>query len=1150
MTTKDDFGGRIRLGEFELDLDSGDLHPVETGNRQQKTLLKQQPLDVLRMLIASHGKIVTREAIQKRLWPNDTIVDFDHSINVAIRILRQALGDSAQTPRYIETVARRGYRLCASIEWLQTAEVARPKSAAQSSFPGLGNLTGIKVSHYRVLEVIGGGGMGMIYKAEDLKLGRRVALKFLPEELANDSLALQRFEREAQSASALNHPNICTIHGFDEYEGRPFIVMELLEGESLLEKLNAAQNHRLPLPTVLEVAVQVSDGLQAAHEKGIIHRDIKPANIFLTQQGIAKILDFGLAKPAALEERKEPAARFDAAAVSDGKTSENAALGLTKASTIIGTARYMSPEQIRKETLDTRTDLFSFGLVLFEIATGQHAFVGETHAALQDAILSHRTPSLRDSIPSAPRGLDRVIARALEKDRERRYQSASEMRLALDRVRQEMNPRRRYIRRLLRYTALVFIATSLAWVYWSYRNQVTLSPTDTLVLADVTDRTSDPVLGEALTAANQIGMEQTPYLNILTPDKVIGNVMQLGLRPDAIVTPEVAKQICLRTNSKIVVATSVIDAGNRFEIELTATDCRGGKTFANVRQGAGKREELVHALGLAAGRLRRKLGESSASIAEYNQPLDIATSSSPEALQLLAQGYKHLLAARDILGAQSVLQQAIELDPDFALAYSALGAVYQSTLQFDQASAAEEKAYALRGRMTVADRFQAETGYFDIATRELDKSAKSYSQWLALFPHNLIARFNYPFPLFSSSLAILSLLRALPHYLLRLYRSRLSHAHPSHPPLSFPTHSLPSSLHWLALFPHNLIARFNYAYCLNRIGRPDEAAAYLRDVARNVPFGFPYDSLMESYIDADHLNEAKITFDEAEAHKFDTTTLRDHRALLAFLQRDNVGLESQWKWAAQSPQNELVLLGKTETFMYLGQLHAARRSFDETMMRLKAHPSGENFNVSYATLAMDEGSLGNADEARRNAANALAGRRGEASDIGPALALALVGDLDRAQKLADSINQRFPRATLIQNYELPAVRAAMQLSANNPAEAIESLRPALQYDLASPLEFNSLFPAYLRGLAYLRMNDGHKAAVEFQKLLDHPGLVGRDVVGALALLQMARAKKISGDEAGAREYYERFLDLWKDADPDIPIYRKAKAEEDEIKSVH
>ncbi len=1083
MTTKDDFGGRIRLGEFELDLDSGDLHPVETGNRQQKTLLKQQPLDVLRMLIASHGKIVTREAIQKRLWPNDTIVDFDHSINVAIRILRQALGDSAQTPRYIETVARRGYRLCASIEWLQTAEVARPKSAAQSSFPGLGNLTGIKVSHYRVLEVIGGGGMGMIYKAEDLKLGRRVALKFLPEELANDSLALQRFEREAQSASALNHPNICTIHGFDEYEGRPFIVMELLEGESLLEKLNAAQNHRLPLPTVLEVAVQVSDGLQAAHEKGIIHRDIKPANIFLTQQGIAKILDFGLAKPAALEERKEPAARFDAAAVSDGKTSENAALGLTKASTIIGTARYMSPEQIRKETLDTRTDLFSFGLVLFEIATGQHAFVGETHAALQDAILSHRTPSLRDSIPSAPRGLDRVIARALEKDRERRYQSASEMRLALDRVRQEMNPRRRYIRRLLRYTALVFIATSLAWVYWSYRNQVTLSPTDTLVLADVTDRTSDPVLGEALTAANQIGMEQTPYLNILTPDKVIGNVMQLGLRPDAIVTPEVAKQICLRTNSKIVVATSVIDAGNRFEIELTATDCRGGKTFANVRQGAGKREELVHALGLAAARLRRKLGESSASIAEYNQPLDIATSSSPEALQLLAQGYKHLLAARDILGAQSVLQQAIELDPDFALAYSALGAVYQSTLQFDQASAAEEKAYALRGRMTVADRFQAETGYFDIATRELDKSAKSYSQWLALFPHNLIARFNY-------------------------------------------------------------------AYCLNRIGRPDEAAAYLRDVARNVPFGFPYDSLMESYIDADHLNEAKITFDEAEAHKFDTTTLRDHRALLAFLQRDNVGLESQWKWAAQSPQNELVLLGKTETFMYLGQLHAARRSFDETMMRLKAHPSGENFNVSYATLAMDEGSLGNADEARRNAANALAGRRGEASDIGPALALALVGDLDRAQKLADSINQRFPRATLIQNYELPAVRAAMQLSANNPAEAIESLRPALQYDLASPLEFNSLFPAYLRGLAYLRMNDGHKAAVEFQKLLDHPGLVGRDVVGALALLQMARAKKISGDEAGAREYYERFLDLWKDADPDIPIYRKAKAEEDEIKSVH
>ncbi len=1045
------------------------------------------------MLIASRGKIVTREAIKKQLWPNDTIVDFDHSINVAIRILRQALGDSADNPQYIETLARRGYRLRTPVEWLQTTVGAiRPRVAVQGSFPGLAGLVGRKVSHYRVLEVIGGGGMGMIYKAEDLKLGRRVALKFLPEELAADSLSLRRFEREAQSASALSHPNICTIHGIEDDEGRPFIVMELLEGKSLRESLNAAEGHRLSLPLVLEVATQISDGLQAAHDKGIIHRDIKPANIFLTKQGVAKILDFGLAKPTASEGKGEASAEILAvvstaqpSAVSarlNQSASQEAGQGLTTTGVAIGTAAYMSPEQIRKEPLDPRTDLFSFGLVIFEMASGSQPFVGETQVALHDAILSQPTPSARDRNPSVPRALDAVITKALEKDRARRYQSASEMRSDLDRVRQGMNPRRRHVRRVLLYAALSLVASSAAWIYWNYRNRVTLSPSDTLVLADVSNHTSDTVLGEALTVGLHDALEQTPYLNILAPDKVIGNLVQSGLHPNETITSQIARQICLRTNSKMLVTSSIADAGNRFQVELAAIRCQNGETVARVRQAVGTRADVVHALGVAAVQLRRKLGEPSASMAQYNQPLEVATSSSPEALQLLAEGYKHLIVG-DFNTAKSLYQQAVDLDPNFGLAYFALGAAYQSTLQLDQAAAAEQKAYALRNRMTAPDRFQAEAGYYALATGELEKSAAIYARWLELFPHNLVARFNY-------------------------------------------------------------------AFCLGLLGRFDEAALHLRDVARNSPSSFVYDPLMVAYIGAGRLNEARIAFEEAEAHKFDDPNLHNQRALLAFLEKDNAVLEEQWKWAAQNPHAEGVMFGKALMLMNYGQLRAARRLLDEMTARSKANTSGEDFTDRYASLAAEEALLGDVEQVGRAAAKSLAGRQGRASELNLALAFALAGDSAQAQKLADSIDQKFPRNTLIQNYSLPAIRAAMQLRTNNPAGAIETLRPALQYDLAEPLGFNSLYPAYLRGLAYLQMGDGRRATVEFQKLLDHPGIVGRDVVGALALLQMARARKISGDNVAAREYYERFLNLWKNADPDIPVYREAKAEQAKLTSLH
>jgi serine/threonine protein kinase len=491
------------------------------------------------MLVERAGKIVTREEIKKKLWPNDTIVDFDHSINTTIKTLRRALGDTAENPRYIETLARRGYRLIVPVEWLESTsgipDALSEKRQERAGEPTAG-LIGKRVSHYRVLEVIGGGGMGLVYRAEDLKLGRPVALKFLPEDLVTDPIALKRFEREAQTASALNHPNICTIFEIEEHEAQPFIVMELLEGETLRSRMMVEESKAIPLHELLNIAIQICDGLQTAHEKEIIHRDIKPANIFLTKKGSVKILDFGLAKlmEAGEESHKEgfietvPDVQLSGSDEPSGEASDRRSelsySSLTRPGTTAGTAGYMSPEQVRRERLDARTDLFSFGLVLYEMATGQRAFAGETAAEIHDAILSQTVTLAHSLNPAVPRALDSVIARALEKDRSRRYQSAAEIRTDLERIRKESQPFRRALRIGFAAAVTVAVITLGAWFYWDFRNRVTLSPRDTLVLADIDNRTSDPVLDDALTVALRYGLGQTPYLNILSTDKLFGTV--------------------------------------------------------------------------------------------------------------------------------------------------------------------------------------------------------------------------------------------------------------------------------------------------------------------------------------------------------------------------------------------------------------------------------------------------------------------------------------------------------------------------------------------------------------------------------------------------------------------------------------------------
>ena len=432
----------IRFQWFEVHLRSGEL--FKNGKRVK---LPEQSFQILAMLLERPREVVTRAEIRKRLWPNDTAVEFENSIHAAVRRLRLALDDSAEAPRYIETLARRGYRWmlpAAAMEFGPDQEIAHVERIATSEPESvIAHLVGKKVSHYRVLQVLGGGGMGVVYAAEDLKLGRRVALKFLPEELANNPPAIERFEREARAASALNHPNICTIHGVEEFDGQPFIVMEMLEGQTLRELISAGDGlaqHRsigkepLPVQRLLDIAIQALEGLEAAHQKGIIHRDIKPANIFITTSGQVKILDFGLAK-------REESEMLDPMSPAEARSRRAGHLSLTRTGVAMGTAGYMSPEQVRGEKLDARTDLFSFGLVLYEMAVGQRAFTGETAAILHEAILHQSPTPVRTLTPRVPAKLEGIINKAIEKDRDARYQTAGEIRSDLELLRRKTPPR-------------------------------------------------------------------------------------------------------------------------------------------------------------------------------------------------------------------------------------------------------------------------------------------------------------------------------------------------------------------------------------------------------------------------------------------------------------------------------------------------------------------------------------------------------------------------------------------------------------------------------------------------------------------------------------------------------------------------------------
>ncbi len=1069
--------GRVLFGAFELDLTTGELRSIEAPDPAHKVLLRQQVFQVLQMLVEREGKIVTREEIKGRLWPNDTVVDFDHSINATIKALRRALGDSADNPRYIETLARRGYRLMPAIEYLEAASGIEAGEVVAETSHRSTSLIGKKVSHYRVLDVIGGGGMGMVFKAEDLKLGRLVALKFLPEEFAGDAVALKRFEREAQTASALNHPNICTIYEIEEHEGQPFIAMELLQGDTLRDRLSASKQKPLVLPELLGISAQICDGLQAAHDKGIVHRDIKPANIFLCKSGTVKILDFGLAKLAGSElglEKAEPVSTTEGAISSI----ESLSKALTRTGTTAGTAGYMSPEQVRHEELDIRSDLFSFGLVVYEMACGQRAFTGQTLVDVHQAILYQPPTPARAHNPVLPRSLNLLLTKALEKDRNRRYQSATALKEDFRRITREVHPARRWTRRALAAGVLLVVGALSVWRYEVYRHRITLSPTDTIVLADVDNRTNDPVFDDALNSALRYEMEQTPYLNLLGLDKTYATLGQLKLATTTKITPQVARQICIATNSKMVISDSIADAGNRYRLQMSALDCGSGATLAEERTDISARDQVVHELGATAVRLRRKLGEPAESLARFNQPLERALSASLEALQAANQGNRFYLAG-NAEGALKLYQQATELDPNFALGHWRMGAAFLFLGNTELSAASYTRAYQLRDRLPEKSRLNNEIDYYGRVTGNWEKEYSSVLRFLEIFPRDV-----------------------------------LGHA--------------------------NLRAAFVY------LGQPDRAADESAETARLRPSAYYFASAIQSIRFASRFSEAKSWLAKADSLKLDNSLIRRERLIVAFATGDRQTVEKILKEEEQGSYREAFLHEHSLIEIQQGRFHSAER--------LRKQGLGRTSKASYADFwvvlsALEDAEVGKEEQARHYESEAVGRLLEPGNRINLALALARSGRTVEAGRLADQISAERPEDTLVQHYFIPTIRAAIKLRQHDPAVAIDLLRNTARYDLAFTGSVDSLYPAYIRGLAYLELGDGQSAAAQFQKLIDNPGFSVRHVTGPLARLQLGRAQRLMGDNAAARKSYEEFLSIWKDADPDLPIYRQAKGEYAQLQEI-
>jgi len=904
----------------------------------------------------------------------------------------------------------------AGAELLERAAIQNAPRLLEDST--LSNLAvGASLGPYRIESRLGEGGMGEVYRAVDTRLGRAVAIKITHEQFSD------RFEREARAISSLNHPHICTLYDV----GPNYLVMELVEGETIAARLKSGS---LPIKTALLYATQILAALVEAHAKGIIHRDLKPGNIMIAKSGI-KVLDFGLAK----SEQDDT---------------------VTASHMVMGTPGYMAPEQKEGKPADARSDIYSFGCVLYEMLTG-------VRVAFQRRRISSRK-------------LERIVSRCLEEEPARRWQSAAELQRELALV----TPPGRRTRMVAGATAILALC-AVGYVYLHLHRAPKLTGKDTVILADFENKTGDPVFDQTLRQGLAVQLEQSPFLTLVSDESIQQVLRFMNRPPETPLTPEVAREICERTSSAVVLEGSIAGLGSQYVLWSRARNCQTGDILAQEQEQAGRKEEVLNALSRIAIQIRTRLGESLATIQEHSTPLEHATTSSLEALKAYSAG-RRAIYAQGGPSAIPLLQRAIAIDPQFAMAYGDLSIVYWNMGLTDLSAEYTRKAYELRDRVSNRERLWILFLYDRQVTGNLPRELQTLESWVQTYPRDFL--------------------------------------------------------------PFSVLAGWG-TRGTGQYERGIQAAQQALRLNPDNPYA--YEGLAIHNLFLDRFTESAGALQRAAERKLEVPEFLVTRYYLAFLKGDQAGMEREIARARGEHAEDWMSHNQALVLAHSGRMREARTMWERAVALAQQAGNRERAAIYKAAEGVCEAHFGNAAAAKEHARAALALGKGRDVEYAAAFALALSGDGSGSQRLAEDLAKRFPEDTPVQFEYLPTLRALFALSQKAPLDAIDRLQTALPYDLAMPgteffAKFGGLYPVYVRGQAYLQAQQGREAAAEFQKVLDHRGIALADPIGALAHLQSGRALVLLGEKDRARSAYQDFLTLWKDADPDLPLLKQAKAE--------